>query len=80
MSTLTRLKEELMTSDVLLRNNVHVPGEGTQPILSAHGFGCDQNMWRLIVPASGHCPHMSHPQETIQQIKAYLSAARAGLH
>jgi sigma-B regulation protein RsbQ len=22
-----------------------------QPMLFAHGFGCDQNMWRLVVPA-----------------------------
>src|SRR5688500_11955686 len=43
--------EELMTSDILLRNNVKVLGEGTQPMLFAHGFGCDQNMWRLVVPA-----------------------------
>ena len=28
-----------------------VLGEGTQPMLFAHGFGCDQNMWRLVVPA-----------------------------
>jgi sigma-B regulation protein RsbQ len=40
-----------LTSDILLRNNVKVLGEGTQPILFAHGFGCDQNMWRLLVPA-----------------------------
>ena len=40
-----------MTPDILLRNNVRVLGQGTQPILFAHGFGCDQNMWRLIVPA-----------------------------
>ena len=40
-----------MASDILVRNNVKVLGEGMQPILFAHGFGCDQNMWRLIVPA-----------------------------
>ena len=40
-----------MTPDILLRNNVKVLGEGTQPMMFAHGFGCDQNMWRLIVPA-----------------------------
>jgi sigma-B regulation protein RsbQ len=40
-----------MTSEILLRNNVKVLGEGTQPMMFAHGFGCDQNMWRLIVPA-----------------------------
>src|SRR5688500_14609498 len=37
--------------DVLARNNVKVFGSGTQPMLFAHGFGCDQNMWRLITPA-----------------------------
>jgi sigma-B regulation protein RsbQ len=37
--------------DVLKRNNVKVSGNGTQPLLFAHGFGCDQNMWRYIVPA-----------------------------
>jgi sigma-B regulation protein RsbQ len=37
--------------DVLTRNNVRVLGRGTQPMLFAHGFGCDQNMWRFIVPA-----------------------------
>lgn len=39
-----------MTKDVLLRNNVQVLGKGTQPMLFAHGFGCDQNMWRLLRP------------------------------
>ena len=37
--------------DVLARNNVKVLGRGTQPMLFAHGFGCDQNMWRYVVPA-----------------------------
>ena len=38
--------------DVLKRNNVKVSGlEGGQPILFAHGFGCDQNMWRFVAPA-----------------------------
>jgi sigma-B regulation protein RsbQ len=40
-----------MTSDIRRRNNVHVSGSGTQPMVFAHGFGCDQNMWRLITPA-----------------------------
>ena len=35
----------------LRRNNVRVTGRGTRPILFAHGFGCDQNMWRLVAPA-----------------------------
>jgi sigma-B regulation protein RsbQ len=39
--------------DVLLRNNVHVTGAGQPPLLFAHGFGCDQNMWRFVTPAFG---------------------------
>lgn len=38
-------------ADVLKRNNVKVSGRGTQPIVFAHGFGCDQNMWRYVAPA-----------------------------
>ena len=40
-----------MSSDVASRNNVRVFGSGTQPMLFAHGFGCDQNMWRHVTPA-----------------------------
>jgi sigma-B regulation protein RsbQ len=40
-----------MSDSVLSRNNVHVFGRGTKPLLFAHGFGCDQNMWRFITPA-----------------------------
>ncbi|MFF4015017.1 alpha/beta fold hydrolase [Streptomyces sp. NPDC001843] len=37
--------------DVRRRNNVTVTGPADAPVLVlAHGFGCDQNMWRLIVP------------------------------
>jgi sigma-B regulation protein RsbQ len=36
--------------DVLRRNNVHVSGDGAATLLFAHGFGCDQNMWRLLAP------------------------------
>ena len=40
-----------MPVDIIARNNVHVSGRGTQPMLFAHGFGCDQNMWRFVAPA-----------------------------
>jgi sigma-B regulation protein RsbQ len=40
-----------MSSAVLTRNNVKTFGRGTQPMLFAHGFGCDQNMWRYVTPA-----------------------------
>jgi sigma-B regulation protein RsbQ len=33
------------------RNNVAVTGpEGRPVVMLAHGFGCDQNMWRLVAP------------------------------
>lgn len=40
-----------MQNKVLKRNNVKVVGEGDTPLMFAHGFGCDQNMWRFITPA-----------------------------
>jgi sigma-B regulation protein RsbQ len=40
-----------MPVDILERNNVNVAGAGEQPMLFAHGFGCDQNMWRFVAPA-----------------------------
>jgi sigma-B regulation protein RsbQ len=36
---------------VAKRNNVAVLGAGKQPMLFAHGYGCDQTMWRLVAPA-----------------------------
>jgi len=35
---------------VVNRNNVKVIGNGSQTMLFAHGFGCDQNMWRYVAP------------------------------
>ena len=40
-----------MTPDILLRNNVTIRGKGDRTIIFAHGFGCDQNMWRFVAPA-----------------------------
>jgi len=38
--------------DVVRRNNVTVTGNPQgRTVVLAHGFGCDQNMWRLTVPA-----------------------------
>ena len=34
------------------RNNVTVTGRADGPVVVlAHGFGCDQNLWRLVAPA-----------------------------
>ena len=37
-------------ASVLERNNVHVRGSGSRTMVFAHGFGCDQNMWRFVAP------------------------------
>jgi sigma-B regulation protein RsbQ len=38
--------------DVLARNSVVLSGcPDGQPMLFAHGFGCDRNMWRDVAPA-----------------------------
>jgi sigma-B regulation protein RsbQ len=36
---------------VISRNNVKVCGRGSRPIMFAHGFGCDQNMWNAVAEA-----------------------------
>lgn len=37
--------------DVRSRNHVTVTGRADAPVVMlAHGFGCDQNLWRLVVP------------------------------
>jgi sigma-B regulation protein RsbQ len=42
--------EDLLVS-VFEKHNVKVTGRGERSILFAHGFGCDQNMWRFVAPA-----------------------------
>ncbi|WP_028998210.1 alpha/beta fold hydrolase [Azohydromonas australica] len=41
--------------DVRRRNNVHVMGGGPATMMFSHGFGCDQNMWRLMTPSFQDC-------------------------
>lgn len=36
------------------RNNVKVFGQGTHTLMFAHGFGCDQSMWRFITDTLQH--------------------------
>jgi sigma-B regulation protein RsbQ len=36
---------------ILQQNNVTVRGSGSKAMIFAHGFGCDQNMWRFVTPA-----------------------------
>lgn len=37
-------------SDINEAFNITVTGKGTQAMLFAHGYGCDQNMWRFLYP------------------------------
>ena len=42
----------MAATQVLARNNVTVTGQPDGPVMVfAHGFGCDQNMWRFVAPA-----------------------------
>lgn len=37
--------------DIVKRNNVRILGRGKQPMMFAHGFIGDQNIWRFVSPA-----------------------------
>lgn len=41
----------MMMNDILKRNNVNIVGSGEKVLVLAHGFGCEQSMWRYILPA-----------------------------
>lgn len=70
---------------VLVRNHVHVGGNGHQAMIFAHGFGCDQNMWRFVVPAfegdfktvlfdhvgAGHSDLMAYDPEKYSSLSGY---------
>jgi len=42
------LKE--ISMDLVKRNIMIARGNGTCPMMFAHGFGCGQNIWRFITP------------------------------
>jgi sigma-B regulation protein RsbQ len=43
--------DTLVPSDIVRRLNARTAGAGSQAIMFAHGFGCDQHMWRYVAPA-----------------------------
>lgn len=48
---LSGLSVKRMVAEVLVRNNVTISGNPAgRPMMFAHGFGCDQNMWRFVAP------------------------------
>ena len=40
-----------MSDDVIRRHNVTQRGQAQPTMVFAHGFGCDQQMWRFVAPA-----------------------------
>jgi sigma-B regulation protein RsbQ len=36
---------------VAQRHNIKITGNGEKTIVFAHGYGCDQAMWRFVIPA-----------------------------
>lgn len=73
--------------DILKRNNVSIIGNGNEVILFAHGYGCDQNMWRFITPAfiddykiilfdhvgSGKSDWSSYKKQKYENLQAYAN-------
>ena len=46
------LSSDPAQTPALIRNNVRVSGNPDgRPMVFAHGFGCDQSMWRYVAPA-----------------------------
>ncbi|MDF3124878.1 alpha/beta hydrolase [Rheinheimera sp. 1928-s] len=39
-----------VNEDIIRRNNINITGSGQQVMLMAHGFGCNQLMWRFLTP------------------------------
>jgi len=69
--------------DVLARNNVRESGLQDGPaMVFAHGFGCDQGMWRLVAPAfeaSHHVVLFDHVGAGGSDVSAYDPARYARL-
>lgn len=36
---------------IFAKHNINVSGSGSRTVVLAHGYGCDQTMWRFIAPA-----------------------------
>ena len=65
------------------RNNVNVTGQGPSTMVFAHGFGCDQSMWRLLAPAFAKAPRLVNEERiynaTAEALFKIISEAR-GAH
>ncbi|SNR71047.1 sigma-B regulation protein RsbQ [Hymenobacter mucosus] len=69
--------------NVLKRNNVHVLGHGTRTLLFINGFGCDQSIWRYILPPltdQFHLVLFDHVGAGLSDTSAYDPAKYASLN
>ncbi|KOP65938.1 sigma factor sigB regulation protein rsbQ [Bacillus sp. FJAT-18019] len=71
---------------IIARNNVKVLGTGERTLMLAHGFGCDQSMWKYILPAfephyrivlfdyvgSGHSDLSAYTSERYGSLRGYV--------
>ncbi len=69
----------------IARHNVKISGAGPKVMIFAHGFGCDQNMWRFVAPAfeadyrtvvfdhigAGHSDTSSYSRARYRSLDAY---------
>lgn len=69
--------------DVAARNNLVFHGRGPATYLFAHGFGCDQNMWRHVAHAftgQGAVGLFDHVGAGLSDASAYSSEKYGTLH
>jgi len=74
-----------MTTDIRDRNNIKITGEGERTLVFAHGFGCDQTMWRYVAPqferdyrvvmfdyvGSGRSDHRAYREDRYSSLSGY---------
>ena len=68
--------------DVQTRNNVKILGDAAATMVFAHGFGCDQNMFRLLAPRFAErfrTVTFDQVGSGLSDIKAYDSAKYSSL-
>lgn len=82
---LKTLQTKHLSADIMLRNNIKLVGKGEKTIILAHGFGCNQNMWRFMLPflekthkillfdyvGSGNSDFSAYEKNRYQQLEGY---------
>lgn len=54
--------------NLLERHNIKVFGSGKETIMFAHGYGCDQNMWRNVFPAFQDDYRINPREKSVHQV------------